>query len=93
MAQGDDDTHKEGLRLLSPILMSLLYHGAGFVVVYRYHKLGIYIVRIFQFNRLSVHVGALSIGLVRVARYCGISLHIRCRIFGSHVHCQTPCAR
>jgi hypothetical protein len=41
-----DDDHRQGIRSFAPIFLSFIYYGCGLAVVYRYHHLGIYIVRI-----------------------------------------------
>ena len=40
------DNHRQGIRSLGPILFSFVYYIYGLIVVYRYHHLGIYVVRI-----------------------------------------------
>jgi hypothetical protein len=42
-----DDNYRQGIRSLAPICLSLIYYTCGLIVIFRYHHLGIYVVRLF----------------------------------------------
>ncbi len=87
LIKGNSDDYRQGRRSLVPLLFSFVYYGYGLIVVYRYHHLGIYLVRIlfsFYFN-----IKQYFYLIVFLVRFFTIYMFMSRSFFQYSIYCKT----